>query len=178
MSTSTERWNYERYAAIPADGLRHEVMGGAHYVNAAPNLYHQSLSGRLQFQLFAMIERRNLGFVFAAPCDVELGEHDIVQPDLIVVTSSRQDILTPTRILGVPDLIIEILSPSSVSYDRVQKKAVYQQYQVPEYWIVDGDSRTVDQLVLVDGAYRSQSHTQSIRMNVPPHATVDLTQVW
>ncbi len=178
MSTSTERWNYDRYAAIPADGLRHEILGGAHYVNAAPLLYHQTLSRRIQFQLYSAIELQKLGFVFNAPCDVELGDHDIVQPDLIVVTLSRQEILTPTRILGVPDLIIEILSPSNVAYDRVQKKAVYQQYQVPEYWIVDGDSRTIDQLVLVDGVYQSQNHSQSIRMNVPPHATIDLTRVW
>ena len=106
------RWDYAAYAAIASDGKRHEIIDGEHFVNPAPNLYHQEVSRHIQFQLYTQIELAGLGKVINAPVDLQLSDHDIVQPDLVVVTHSRKHIMTPTKIRGVPDLVVEILSPS------------------------------------------------------------------
>ena len=66
-------------------------------------------------ELFALVEARGLGRVFAAPTDLQLSLHDVVQPDLIVVLERRRLCVTPTKIKGAPDLVIEIVSPSASS---------------------------------------------------------------
>ncbi len=171
-------WDYEAYAAIPNDGKRHEVIGGVHFVNPAPNLYHQELSRRIQYQLYSAIELTDLGVVINAPVDVQLGTHDIVQPDLVVITRGRQQIMTPAKVRGAPDLLIEILSPSNPGHDLVTKRQTYLQHGVPEYWIVSPDDNVVFQLILAGGKYLETRHQQSITMHVPPNVTVDLTKVW
>ena len=103
-----------------------------------------------------------------APVDVQLTDHDIVQPDLVVVIKARKHILTPIKVKGIPDLVVEILSPSKM----------YQRCGVPEYWIVFPDEHKILQLTLRDGRYDEHTETDSITMTVPPEITVDLTQVW
>lgn len=66
------RWNYDAYCAIPDDGQRHEIIDGEHFVNPAPNLYHQKVSGYLYFQLFSLIEMSGLGSVLYSPIDLQL----------------------------------------------------------------------------------------------------------
>ncbi|MFM8478714.1 MAG: Uma2 family endonuclease [Planctomycetaceae bacterium] len=173
-----QSWDYEAYAALPADGKRHEIIDGDHFVNPAPNLHHQKISAYLQFQLFSQIELPGMGFVRYAPVDLQLSEHDIVQPDLVVVTQKRQHIMTPSRLRGVPDLVVEILSPSNPDHDLKTKRGLYEQAGVPEYWIVYPDEQQVLQLVLENGRYTGTLETTSITMKVEPYATVDLTRIW
>jgi Uma2 family endonuclease len=173
-----KRWDYAAYAAIPEDGQRHEIIEGAHFVNPAPNLYHQEVSRHLQFQLYQSIELKKLGVVINAPVDVQLSDHDIVQPDLVIVTREKKRILTPTKVKGIPDLLVEILSPFNAHYDLKIKRDLYQRAGVPEYWIVSPDEHQVLQLVLVDGIYSEVFCTETITMAVPPRVTVDLSQVW
>src|SRR5262245_10741234 len=119
---SSVKLGYAHYVCFPDDGRRHEIIDGAHFVNPAPSTYHQTVSKRLQFQLYSQIERAGLGEVFNVPIDVQLSEHDIVQPDLVVVLKAKKTIITPTKIKGVPDLIVEIISVSSADNDRTLKK--------------------------------------------------------
>jgi Uma2 family endonuclease len=171
-------WDYEAYAAIPFDGKRHEIIDGEHHVNPAPNLYHQEVSRHIQFQLYSQIELEELGKVIDAPVDLQLSDHNIVQPDLVIVTRQRKHILTPTKIKGIPDLVVEILSPSNSDHDLKTKRRLYESVGIPEYWIVFPDEHQVLQLVYVDGAYVGETLTDSISMKVPPQAKVDLTRVW
>ena len=88
MSSKTPlrgKLGYQEYACFPADGQRHEVVDGEHIVNPAPDTYHQTLSRRIQFQLYTQIELPGRGVVFDATTDLQLSHFDIVQPDLIVV---------------------------------------------------------------------------------------------
>jgi Uma2 family endonuclease len=85
-----------------------------------------------------------LGKVYLSPIDVALSMVDIVQPDILFVAKDRMDIVAKKNIVGIPNLIVEILSPSSVERDRVEKMALYQRYGLPESWIVDPDSQTVE----------------------------------
>lgn len=182
MSTIEKRpstlWDYEAYAAIPFDGKRHEIIEGEHFVNPAPNLYHQEVSRHIQFQLYTQIELQGLGKVIDAPVDLQLSAHDIVQPDLVIVTSKRKHILTPTKIKGIPDLVIEILSPSNSDHDLKTKRKLYESAGVPEYWIVSPDEHYVLQLVYADGQYSGKPESELITMKLPPHAGVNLSQVW
>jgi len=116
--------------------------------------------------------------VINAPVDLQLSNHDIVQPDLVVVTLERKQIMTPTKIKGVPDLVVEILSPSNPDHDLKTKRKLYEDSGIAEYWIVLPDEHQVLQLVLHDGRYIESIETKWITMKVPPHATVDLTRVW
>ncbi len=175
---STKLWDYSAYAAIPQDNLRHEIIGGQHFVNSTPNLYHQQVSRRIQFQLYSAIELNDLGVVFYAPVDLQLSKHDIVQPDLVIVLRERRHILTPAKIKGVPDLVVEILSPSNERYDLEIKRELYERCGVPEYWIVAPDDHEVTQLILVEGRYQSRTCSEQVTMSMPPSTTVDLTKVW
>ena len=90
---SKTKLTYEDYALLPDDGKIHEIIDGDHYMTPAPATYHQTLSRRIQFQLYRQIEEKDLGFVFDAPTDVQLSDIDIVQPDLLVIHASRKSII-------------------------------------------------------------------------------------
>jgi Uma2 family endonuclease len=178
ISAKHGHWDYEAYAAIPSDGKRHEIIGGEHSVNPAPNLYHQELSRHIQFQLYTQIELKGFGKVINAPVDLQLSDHDIVQPDLVVVLQERNHTLTSTKILGVPNLVVEILSESNSAHDLKTKRKLYESAGIPEYWIVSPYNHSVLQLLLVDGVYVEQVETEYIKMKSFPGAVVDLIRVW
>ncbi len=169
---------YSDYMQIPEDECQHEIIDGIHYVNPAPNLYHQTVSRRIQFLLYARIEQQNLGVVFNAPCDVQLAEYDILQPDLVVVLNPRRHILSPTKIAGTPDLVIEILSPTTEWRDRNVKRERYQKAGVPEYWIVDPFERSVEQLVLRDGVYQPLPASDVLHLTILEGVSLRLKEVW
>lgn len=149
------QWTYADYAAIPDDGIRYEVVDGVLYIAPAPTTGHQSANNLLAYYLTAHIQIAGLGRVFAAPTDVELPDGDVVQPDVLVVLNGSSAVILPSRILGAPDLVVEIASPSTSGYDRRQKQDAYARAGVREYWVVDPGAQTVELLVLDTGAYRS-----------------------
>ncbi len=168
---------YEDYVLFPDDGLRHELLDGVHYMHASPIPYHQIASKRIQHQLYTAIELRELGLVFNAPIDVHLAEFDVVVPDFVVLLPANR-IVTPTKIKGVPDLLIEILSPSTREFDRKLKRKRYQAAGVPEFWLVDPENHTVEQLVLTDGNYIVRDHDEVVRLAILDQVTVDFSKVW
>jgi Uma2 family endonuclease len=131
-------------------------------------------------QLFRQIEEAGTGYVFNAPFDVELTDYDIVQPDIIVVAESRRLVIKPVRAIGIPDLVIEILSPSNPKYDRELKLSLYERVQVPEYWIVDTEAQLVDRYQLTGEHYGEPvRETERIEYrHLEMAATVDLLKVW
>lgn len=170
------RLTYEEYVHFPDDGQRHEIIHGEHYVSPSPSTDHQNASRHIQFALYDQIERTGLGQVFNAPMDLELAPTDVVQPDLIVVLNERRDIILRSRLRGVPDLVVEILSPSTAERDRSLKLALYESHHVPEYWLVDTDNRCVYQYRLQSGTYQAPEE-QRTRITFSG-ATVDLNEVW
>lgn len=177
---SPVKLTYDEYVLIPNDGHRHEIIDGRHYMNPAPSPRHQHVSRHLQFQLMQQIELKNLGQVINAPIDVQFSDCDVVQPDLVVVLKQNA-IITATRVRGVPDLVVEILSPSNRSYDMNIKRQLYEQAGVPEFWLVDPDENVVQQLKrTADGRFGDpEVCTQSITFTAADClATVDLTRVW
>ncbi|WP_167546569.1 Uma2 family endonuclease [Stieleria maiorica] len=178
MSTEIRKLTYQDYVCFPDDGKRHEIIGGDHYMNPAPSTYHQYVSRRLHFQLYSKIELVERGSVICAPVDVQLTESDIVQPDIVVVLKENR-IITPTKVKGAPDHLIEILSPSTESNDKTLKRSLYERTGVGEYWIVDPFEQTLTQLVLENGRYVDQRVTEKrISVTYLHDVDVDLNQVW
>ena len=148
-------WTYDAYAAMPDDGRRYEIVEGVLYMTPAPGIEHQASALRFGSNLYVNVELAGLGRVFPAPCDVELSPGTVVQPDVIVILKANLGIITPTRIVGAPDLVIEIASPGTVGYDRRVKQDAYARAGVREYWLADPYARTIEVLMLENGAYRS-----------------------
>ena len=174
-----KRWTYADYCRIPADRNRHEIIDGRHFVNPAPSPYHQVVSGQLQHQLMTLITDRSRGIVLNAPLDVHLGPGTLVQPDLVVLRPRNRSIIGDKKLTGVPDLLIEILSPSNVGYDRRTKRDRYERAGVREFWLVDPDAHLIEQLVLRHGTYTAPIiATDRIRLRVFRGIELDLRKVW
>jgi Uma2 family endonuclease len=148
-------WTYEDYAAIPEDGYRYEVIGGVLYMSPAPSMGHQRIVGWIFYYLVTHIDLAGLGCVYQAPTDVELGPRNVVQPDVFVVLKPHLDRQTPLRLIGAPDLVVEVASPSTTKRDRRDKRVAYASAGVLEYWIVDPKQETIEVLVLKGHFYRS-----------------------
>ncbi|WP_373229342.1 Uma2 family endonuclease [Cohnella sp.] len=136
-------WIEERYEII--EGVRYDFL-------SSPKVTHQMLVTELNASIRASCH--TVGIVLVAPMDVHFDENNIVQPDLIFIANENLPIIKDGWVKGVPDLLVEILSPSTGSKDKVRKKAIYERFGVQEYWIVDPGYSTIDQLVLVDGKYQ------------------------
>jgi Uma2 family endonuclease len=146
MSLPGPQFTYEDYKLLPED-RRHEIVEGELLVTPAPGTRHQRILVRLILKLAAFVEAGSLGTVLPAPTDVVLANESVVQPDLLFVTRERLGIIDPAAVHGAPDLVVEVLSPSTASRDQVVKRKLYARYGVREYWIVDPVASSIEVLV-------------------------------
>ena len=147
---TTSKLTYQDYASMEGDE-RYELLDGELILVASPNMDHQTVSLRMVVRMNAFVEENDLGRVFHAPFDVLFTDTDVAQPDLLFVSKERESILTPANIQGAPDLIVEILSPSSSRRDWHNKRELYARHGVTEYWIIDPANRIVSVMSLRDG---------------------------
>ena len=133
---------YDDYCAAPADN-RYELLDGELIMVPAPNTKHQRVNRELTTRLDRFISDRGSGELFYAPFDVVLSDSDIVQPDLLFVSREREHMITAENMRGAPDLVIEILSPSTADKDRGKKRTLYGKHGVTEYWLVDPAAESV-----------------------------------
>ena len=154
MATPTlQRWTYARAEAELPPDARREIIGGELIMSPTPIPAHQECVTRLLFVLRPYVTARRLGHVLPAPLDVVLADDEVVQPEVIYV-SKQNRIIGPKRVAGVPDLLVEVISPGSVRRDRVDKKALYERCGVGEYWLVDLNNRAVEVWTLREGRYQ------------------------
>ena len=145
---------YDDYFALPNDGKRYEILEGELTVTPAPSTKHQTASGNLFVLLSQYIKERDLGKLFHAPIDLILSSTSVLQPDLLFVSKARQSIITERAIEGAPDLVVEILSPTTSRTDRVTKAQIYARHSVPVYWIVDPEREAIEIYLLEADGYR------------------------
>jgi Uma2 family endonuclease len=129
------------------EGTLAELIGGELLMTPSPKSLHQIVTGNIYMGLRVFVDPRGLGRVLAAPMDVHLPTGDIVEPDVIFVSSGRSSILQDW-VRGAPDLLIEVISPEGVERDRLVKRDLYARNGVQEYWLVDPSSRSVEVLKL------------------------------
>jgi Uma2 family endonuclease len=134
-------WTYADWETLSADGNRYEIVDGVLYMTTAPSYFHQWIVRRLDRFVGVPAEEQGLAFAATAPIGLLMPGCDPVQPDFVVVLAARADIIRERRIQGVPDLIIEVLSPGSVAYDERVKLTAYAGAGVAEYAIVSPEER-------------------------------------
>ena len=122
-------------------------------MSPAPSFYHQEVVLRFYRHLYDWVARHKLGKVIAAPIDMVLSEHRVVQPDVAFIATARLGIIQ-RAIMGPADLVVEVVSLGDRNRDRIEKRDLYEQYGIQEYWIIDPESGSADVLVLERGAYR------------------------
>jgi Uma2 family endonuclease len=174
-----QKLDYDDLQDTPDDNLRYEIIDGRLFVTPSPRPRHQRVSKRLQRQLEAYFESREIGEVFNAPVDVILSFHDVVVPDLVIVTVPAQ--VTERAIEGSPTLLVEILSPSTAARDRKVKCQRYAEMRVPHYWIVDPVHRSLECYRLGRTIYKHLFTAKGSRTIEHPDfkgLTIDLGALW
>jgi Uma2 family endonuclease len=147
-------WTYEDWLKLPDDGYRYEVIDGVLYMSPPPLIRHQRVSMRMEDCLREFLRSHPLGEFFHAPVGVRLPNQSVpLQPDIVFIRAERLEIINEAYIEGVPDLLMEILSPSNWLYDRREKMQVYQAAGVTEYWIIDPRAVTIEVYALEQGIY-------------------------
>ena len=130
---------------LPDDGNRYEAIGGELHVTPAPSVRHQRIAMRLTLLLHEILVETSRGELFFAPTGVECpATEEGVQPDLFFVSNERRGIVADPWIRGAPDLVVEILSPTTAGRDRGVTRKLYDRQGVSEYWIIDPESESVE----------------------------------
>jgi Uma2 family endonuclease len=164
------------YLALP-DEPRCELLYGRFVLMTSPVVRHQEVLGRL-LRLFLDFADRSQGRAIIAPMDVRLADHSVVQPDLIYITPGRSSTIHQ-RIRGAPDLLVEILSPSTARRDLGEKLRLYAESDIREYWVVDPVGGTFEFLVNDGGAFRVRlAESEIYRSEAVPGLEIDLDAFW
>jgi Uma2 family endonuclease len=173
---------YDDFLKLPDDGMRYEIIDGELYVSPAPSTKHQRVTTRLTSTLDVHTRTNRLGEVFVAPFDVVLANDAIVEPDLVYISRARRHIVTDPNVKGAPDLVIEVISPSSTKTDQETKRDLYARYGVKHYWLAHPLEEWVRAYVLgEDGTYEliAEGHKDDAFTAPPfPDLTIRLGELW
>ena len=188
LSKEDRKYTYADYLKFPNDE-RWEIIDGIPSMQSAPTWQHQSISRELILQFGGYLSNSQCQ-VFAAPFDLRLPEIEekvddqdvtnVHQPDLLVVCDKSR--LKGTGYYGIPSLVIEILSPSTVRNDRLLKFNIYEKVGVKEYWIVEPDTKLVNVFVLQDnnryGRTELYTETDNVTVSIFPDLIIDLSKIF
>jgi Uma2 family endonuclease len=150
-------------------------------MSPSPSFLHQEIVDRFHDLLKAWVRPRQLGKTVAAPMDMVLTAHHVAQPDVAFISNERLSIIKD-RIRGAADLVVEVISPGSRQRDRIDKRDLYEQHGIREYWIIDPEAKTVEALHLEKGTYQlvgrwhpgERAHSRLLKgFEVPVSALLD-----
>lgn len=144
-----KKYTIEDYMKTP-DDVRYELIEGELLMTPSPLTRHQRAVGKFFVRLDNYVSIHGVGEVFVSPYDVVLDNENVFEPDVIFVSKENSPIITEANIKGAPDMVIEVLSPSTSKRDLINKKRIYAKYGVKEYWIADPQEKTVDLFILND----------------------------
>ena len=179
MSAITRPLTYDDLAAMPDDGKRYELIEGRLFELTSPLGVHQDLARFLFRLLDGEASAKNLGEVYFAPVNVVLSAMNVLQPDLLFIARDRAHIFNRAYVEEPPDLVVEILSPSTGARDRTVKAELYARFGVREYWMVDPEHRTLSILDLGANGYESSPEENGrVRSAVLAGLVVDVTALF
>lgn len=181
MRDATLQFTYTDYLTLPEGGPRYQLVNGDLILSPSPTYRHQLILARLFLALASHVQARRLGEVICAPMDVKLSDTDVVQPDLLFISSARRRRLVARRgITGAPDLVIEILSKDR-DLDLEVKRKLYARHGVPEYWTIDPASHEARVHRFQEGRPRPARRLGSgdlLTSPTFPDLTIDLTALF
>jgi Uma2 family endonuclease len=134
---------YSDYLKTP-EGGKFQLIGGEIIEMTSPSLYHQEILLNLVSEFRNFLLKNRVGKVFVAPSDVHFTDTETYQPDILILLTESFSKMQENKIEGAPDLIVEVLSPSTAYYDLKHKKTIYEKHGVKEYWVVDPIDKTVE----------------------------------
>jgi Uma2 family endonuclease len=152
VATAARKLTHADFLLLPEDGQRHELVDGEHFVSPGPRVRHQRIVGELYFALATWLRSGGSGELLLSPMDVILSDHDVVEPDLVYLRAESPATVSDW-VRGVPELLVEVLSPTSRHHDEVRKRALYERFGVAEYWLVDPEAETVKVYRLEGGRF-------------------------
>ena len=147
-----KRFTYQDYLTWPDEEHWEIIEGEAWYMSPAPNIEHQDICGEVfvKFKNYLRLKGSTCK-AYTAPTDVVFDDHNVVQPDVLVICDSSK--IGDKNIQGAPDLIVEVLSPATAGKDRRTKRELYEKHGVKEYVLIDPPQQLVEVYRLIDGAY-------------------------
>ena len=153
-------FTYQDYLDLPEDSHQHQVINGELVMTPAPYTIHQKTSRRIIEEFIDFLKTNSVGEVLYAPVDVVINETNVFQPDILFVSDENSKIITQKNVTGPPDLVIEILSPSTGYYDLTEKKEIYAEFGVKEYWIVDPKKKWVEIYINETRKFKSEQRLE------------------
>lgn len=151
-SESTVGLTWADLQQFPEDGKRREIIDGVLHVTPSAFIPHQRAVGRIFVELLAVLQPLG-GEAFIAPLDVVFDQLNVVEPDVLAFVPERAGLIGDRHVYVVPDLAVEVSSRSTKGIDRIKKRALYERFEVREYWIIDLDHDTIEVYELADGGY-------------------------
>jgi Uma2 family endonuclease len=145
--TILDVWN-----SLP-EGTLCQIVNDKLVMSPAPKISHQSVLGKIYFEISKFLEIDKRGLAFIAPFDVYFDKENILQPDLAFVANQNLHLLEDKGLVGVPDIVVEILSPSTAHIDLGDKREIYEQHGVKEYFIVDPNNKKVISYYLTNNIF-------------------------
>ncbi len=156
LDTLEKRATVEDYEHLP-EGAPYQLIAGELIMSPSPSFFHQRIQYRLANVLGNFVERNKLGILVGSPLDVYFSEENIYQPDLIFIRADRAHGIRKDKLRVIPDLVIEVLSPSTAYYDFTRKKEMYCTHGVEEYWIIDPEMETVEIMLKRGEIYQTEA---------------------
>ena len=158
MLTAEKSLTYEEYRQMEFDDndfFIYELIKGIIVRKSSPTIQHQRIVRKITIAIEKFLDEHPIGEVFFAPLDVVLDNNNATQPDVLFIGKEKAAILNETEqvVIGVPDILIEVLSPGSIKRDKIDKRGIYEKTGVPEFWIIDPFSKTIEVLKLVKKQY-------------------------
>lgn len=135
----------------------YQIIAGEKVVAPSATPFHQEILRNLIERLGFFVRSKRLGKLLISPLDIRFNENEVYQPDLAFVRQPKIEGVKKEKIDTLPDLVIEVLSPSNAYHDLTHKKAIYAQYGVAEYWIIDPIEETIEILINEGGLYRTEA---------------------
>ncbi|MBC7105822.1 MAG: Uma2 family endonuclease [Firmicutes bacterium] len=176
------KFTYRDYRLLPED-KRVELIGGDFYLVPSPGVFHQRVAANIEHVLREFVLQNGLGEVLYAPLDVVLSPHDVVQPDVMFISHERRHIIADENIQGPPDLVVEVLSPSTAERDRTVKKRLYARSGVRELWLANVAAQVIEVFDLESGeeapprVFR-RGVKEALTSKVLPGLSVDLDRIF
>jgi Uma2 family endonuclease len=155
LDTLEKRATIEDYESLE-EGAPYQLIAGELIMSPSPSFFHQSISMNLSIELGSFIKQKKIGVLIAAPIDVHLSDEDVYQPDLIFIRADRTRGIRKDKLRIIPDLVVEVLSPSTGYYDLTRKKEMYCSSGVTEYWIVNPEAETIEIMVKRGDIYQTE----------------------
>ena len=174
-------YTYAEYLEWDIDNKWRELIDGVPYLMSTPTIQHQGISGNLHALFWNYLKGKSCK-VYYSPFEVRLKtnttDNTVLLPDIVVICDHSK--FSKRGCVGAPDLVVEILSPSTARHDKIIKFNKYQEAGVREYWILDPDAKTLAVHILTDGKYITSPFTDkdTVPVHVLEGCTIDLTEVF